>query len=114
MPVTMACSDELAAELDAELTGYKRARTDDSSRRALLERDELIQVAVETALRCEKEKRYADWLAGLEQLDNDLRKREAAITAREDAMVGRECAVLIEEEKNKTTATELKQNYIYI
>ena len=58
----MACSDELAAELDAEITGYKRARTDDdSSRRALLEREEfMIQMAVDTALRQEKEQRAGD------------------------------------------------------
>ena len=106
----MACNDELAAELDAEISGYKRARTNDAaSRLALLERDELIQVAVETALRCEKEKRYADLLAGLEQLDNDLRKRETEVLKREDAMVGRECAVLVEEQTNKETAAELRE-----
>ena len=109
-PVTMACSDELAAELDAEITGNKRARTDDaSSRRAVLEREEfMIQVAVDTALRREKEQRAGDWLANLEKLDTELRHREAEVLKREDAMVGRERAVLIEEEKNKETAAELR------
>ena len=105
----MACSDELAAELDAELTGYKRARTDDdSSRRALLERDELIQVAVDTALRREKEQRAGDWLANLEQIDNDLRNREATIAIREDEVLKRERAVMLLEETNKDTAAELR------
>ncbi len=102
----MACSDELAAELDAEILGNKRARTDDYSSRQVDE--ELIQKVVDTALRREKEQRAGDWLANLEQIDNDLRNREATIAIREDAMVGRERAVMIEEEKNKDTAAELK------
>ena len=111
MPATMACSDELAADLDAEITG--RTRTNTASRRAVLEREEfMIQMAVDTALRLEKEQRAGDWLANLEKLDTELRHREAEVAVREDEVVKRERAVMIEEETNKETAADQKTAHV--
>ena len=47
-------------------------------------------------------------LANLEKLDTELRHREAEVAVREDEVLKRERAVMIEEEKNKDTAAELK------
>ncbi len=93
--------------MGGELTGAKRARKADTgaSRRA---DEELIKKVVDTALCREKEQRYADMLTGLEKLEKELKEREAAFAVCEDAVVKRELAVMIEEEKNKTTAAELK------